>query len=1807
MTLTPITLQQELTESFLSYYETTFRLRDAGLNAARQRLLTEESTVFTEPLIEPVLPYPNTEEVGEVAYAAGLDPEILDLVVRSVLGIDNASSQIRLRRHQAEAIIHSLGQDTQTPNVVLTSGTGSGKTEGFLIPILARLVQESKTWGTPGPINQWWNTRSKPEPGFRREESARQSAMRAMILYPTNALVEDQLVRLRRALRTIEDCDSRARFWFGRYTGSTLGNPRPTTLSGKKPDYRRDAEAIRTLAAEYDAVAREKEGSVLSLFTDPRRNEIVHRRDMVLTPPDLLVSNYAMLNVMLMRDHEDAMFEQTRAWLRDKPDAVFTLVVDELHTFRGTAGTEVGLLLRRFLERIGLSPSSPQLRIISASASLEENEQGRTYLEEFFGAPKESFFITAGKSRDVPQNADLSDLHVPSRANPMDLSEAVAAACRDENQPERFRPTSVSTLASRVLPRVAQDYRVDKLGDILTSIAAAGERPTIPLRGHLFSRALSGLWACVNPECPDAPEQETPRIGALSAAPATSCPSCQSRVLELLFCSECGDISLGGYVNRDPATPHTEMVSATPFEVVNATPPAISQRLRGQYRWIWLCGPEDQYVTKDSWTNGGKKVGVRRAFLQRSGRLELAPRADESNAFVVQIEGDGAELLPALPDRCLACAQQATSRQMDFTEDGSVFSPIRSHRTNTEQLTQVYMRQLPQALGEQASDYRTIVFTDNRDTAARTSASLNIRQYHDVLTQALATELTVEPDLDPDAAMEAEFGDRKTRRAMTEDQRSFIESLRRACPEWEDLYEQELDKGHRPSQLRDAITRLAGRTWRNITESVARRVIDLGMSPAGVSRDAKHYSTNVGEKEKKWFRAFDPGADGLWQRDISDDAVQFSERSFDVLGHELLQVAFDGARRDIESAGIGYLKPLLDEEMLPGLNDPEARQVLSSALRILGLAGFRRFGPRFGGSPTMPAPVKSYLRAVANVHGLDVEQLLADVSDVMVSKVVTDSWVLQIAAVAKPIIVEPGGRLTYRCTNCHFTHLHRSAGVCVNDGCNGTDLVEISGSDQGKNFYRKLAGRPSRKVATAELTAQTRPAIEARRRQRLFQGVALANLDEVEKVDSLEVLSVTTTMEAGVDIGSLRSVVMANMPPQRFNYQQRVGRAGRSGQHFSFALTNCRDFEHDQYYFRHPERITGDAPPEPYLMTNRPQIAKRVLASAVLRECFASGQSVVWTADSGHGVFGTAEQWLVGETKTHAQHWLSNNVQRVRELAEVLFEGIALDRDERDEIVDWVLGSFVKNIDAAVTREGGTERREQDSEEFSEILARGGVLPLHGFPTMVRNLYHSIPKQRKGSTIAEAVQEATVADREISLAISTYAPGATVVRDGQMYTVAALADFAPPTNSQASPFFRSVSPVGPVQWLSTCDSCGFASMAASNEEALTTCRICNDTLAPVQLLEPKGFLADSEVQEYRGSGYLSSSRAHEPSFVPLEEPASKDRIKSLDVQRFPQSQIVTYNDNRGRLFTFTKNHERLYADVEGVSNSGRRGGQPFGEAAIGFVRVTDAVTFGLTGADLPGGIVAQDPEVLPAGMRAYHSFAEILRRAAKVSLDIDPQELQSGLYSTNDPETGARVMRVFIADAAANGAGYAEEFSRADQLQSLLTTTRERLTADYEQQSHARRCDALCPDCLQGWDNQRLHGALNWRLALDMIDLASGAPLEPQRWFRNLRRFEAFIADIRGAGERVKVEWSEGPSGVPVATDRDRALVFSHPLWSRGQQNPATLHAQSLQRDGATAVVTDPIELVSAPIRVLQGLMTIPSSRREPSSRRWNI
>ena len=231
----PIRFFENLRDMYLRYLDSPFDIRYGDLAAERRQLLDQDGRIFRYPLIEPVPVYRSSNESFTQAAQALLGgswqqaeiAEVADFISQGLF-----RPNLTLHEHQRDVFEQVVvnGMDT-----VVTTGTGSGKTECFLLPVVASIVRESAAWSTPGQQQlqwDWWNhftmrgtqRRWAPRVSQRGYES-RTAAVRALILYPLNALVEDQLARLREALDS-----PAARGWlrahrqgnqiyFGRYTG----------------------------------------------------------------------------------------------------------------------------------------------------------------------------------------------------------------------------------------------------------------------------------------------------------------------------------------------------------------------------------------------------------------------------------------------------------------------------------------------------------------------------------------------------------------------------------------------------------------------------------------------------------------------------------------------------------------------------------------------------------------------------------------------------------------------------------------------------------------------------------------------------------------------------------------------------------------------------------------------------------------------------------------------------------------------------------------------------------------------------------------------------------------------------------------------------------------------------------------------------------------------------------------------------------------------------------------------------------------------------------------------------------------------------------------------------------------------------------------------------------------------------------------------------------------------------------------------------------------------------------------------------
>lgn len=1708
--ITPATLAEELREAYLRYFDTAFWINDEEIMAERRKLLEEGDALVGQIMIEPVIPYTNTEPLLEVARRGGVS-EGAARDVGQALFPDARIEDLKLREHQAKSIEHYFKDGAAAGrNVVVTSGTGSGKTEAFLLPLLLRLVSETKGWQPQHKAHRWWENDLSGWQPIRHPET-RPPGVRGLILYPTNALVEDQMTRLRRAVRRIRELRPEKPIWFGRYTGSTLGSQR-------RPGSARIASTVaaelRGYEREYDELVASRAAGRsdidLSQFTDPRSGEMVTRWDMIAHAPDILVTNYSMLNTMMMRHFEDSIFEQTATWLDSSPDNVFTLVVDELHIYRGTQGSEVAMIVRALLRRLGLSPDSPKLRVIATSASLSESHQGLDYLEQFFGIDRTTFTVQPGRQLALNPPGRISRQEAEKgTAEPARLTHAIAAACEDPSE-GRIRATSIEVIASRLFPDESDDTALTE--NLLQQIAdSQPSSDSIALRGHVFVRNPRGMWACSNPDCKGVTGASADRlIGRLYTTPLSACTACGSRVLELLYCYECGDISLGGFIADEKGDERL------------LSPGPVTEEQGGKL--VFLRPATDFFwyrpgVPKDS-TKPWTKDGVQLAFKLTSwdpglGLANVNPK--KATGVTLHIAGGAAkeDRIPALPDRCPSCGY--ISRVKTNFRAGEIFSPIRGHAGGPTAAIQLYLSQLVRCLAvgktgrDAINDAKTIVFTDSRDDAARTAAGVAKNHHRDLVRQVVRQEIGAKPD--PLAILDG---------LMANSMNTVIErGLVNAAVARSNQLSGKALSASEEAALAEAITNLGQSDtvmFNDLCERVTELFVSLGSNPGGPSPYNQHLEDGF-YGQIPWYRAFRPPTPGLW---LEPPLQQGQEKLKQALRRSVIEATFDRARRDLESVGIAYISVAGWKPCDGPLNKDQQEQLLASVLRILGLLGRAEGSDRGGVFPEAltPRPIKKYLESVAGRLGCDAGaleiQLERLVADPAVSRAIA-GWLLKTDSADSSLVVKAGGSKLWRCGRCNFGHLHPSLGVCANRQCFSSELTEVDLDEPHElDYYAWLAHQSPRRLAIAELTGQTKPLSAQRDRQRWFKGAF--TLKENDLTDELDVLSVTTTMEVGVDIGSLRSTMMANMPPQRFNYQQRVGRAGRSGQPLSFALTVCRDRTHDEYYFNRAERMTGDNPPQPFLDLSRKRIVQRVAASESLFEAFSSlATPPAWTPNSNHGSFGQIDHWAL--FRADISSWLLES-GRVSEIVDRLSAHTPLSESATSEIKEWLRDDLVSEIDQVVEDEAGSA-----DTELSAALAKWGVLPMFGFPTRVRNLWEAQIRNRRD------MQNRVVSDRSLDMAVSSFAPGAQVVKDGLVHKAAGFAAYLPKGN-----FVEAVDPLGKAHSIGRCPRCARTELGSGR-----ICSACHETLDLLELYEPRGFRTDYRARPFdddldvlRGAG----SPALTLSVLPTEH----SELGRVDLDLYSQSRLVSINDNLGRGYHLLPQSDGTILAEPGSANATIL-------QTIGEIRVTDALLVTPKRLDVKTGTVALRDQ--PSGQAAYTSLAEVLRRGAEVRLDLDPSELTTGLtplrlplFGAEEPDAKAQVAAaVFLADTAENGAGYAVELGQAAKFETLLTSTLEDLRNLWDAPEHVERCDISCPDCLRAYDNSRRHALLDWRLALDMLELCAGEELTVNRSLPQTAVWmETSAQSLMGSA----VSCVEG---IPAITRNGKCVLLFHPLW----------------------------------------------------------
>jgi len=1960
--LDPIGSFERMRDFFISYLDTAFKIRRPDVSEMRRKLLSTAGQMCTEPLIEPILRYPSAEgriedlldDDGVLGhFSQGARIAAVELI-GSGLFEGERSKDGQLRRqprfmpytHQIEML--ARGTCPGTPGVV-TSGTGSGKTESFLMPILARIAAEAVTWPAvryDREAHYWWRVQGEKFQSVRAHEAPRRpKAVRALILYPMNALVEDQLARLRKALDSEaarETCAARFNgnlIYFARYNGETpptgfethpvRQDDRQETERRRRKleelsEYLRDVEHGQRLARDHDErLARERglEGveETRFLFPSADGSELVNRWDVQAAPPDILVTNSSMLNAMLGREVEECIFEHTRRWLEEDDDAYFFLVLDELHLVRGSAGTEVAGLLRLLINRLGLDRPEHRhkLRILASSASLpledDQRDASLQYLWDFFGSY--GTFTVGGKgaeSRDAW--ADCVVPGTPWRPAPVEgrlapepfrallatagggigkvvvkppaldvlaapLGDALRAtglktvpdngadrlrllaercasallhACGGE---DGFRARTASELAVRLFGSddvlAFRGFLLARaLGDLLPDLAPGRpqiHRTTPSFRLHLFFRALEGLFAAVRRDATGAVEYggiSIERGAALAHMAEWGDPP--RRLIETLYCEACGELFLGGMRSGNaPGQPFQLLPSPANLEALPfaSAGTEFEELTHAEYAVFWPTNRAEPAPPEIERDDGSQPRWAAARLDPFTARITSASRSDdliEGFLFTRSTQPDhrkrrSSDRGSATPAACPSCGTSYILRRRGRS------SPLRNFRTGfakTSQLLATEMFELLHAVKRTDDAPKAIVFSDSRQDAARAALELEASHYRDLVRDILVRLLRRGTD---DSARQARIKELEE-----------MESVAAARRDWAAAAAAQKEAGElkcKPSGIErlDAIAQDPRSTvYADTTPQqkppvapLIQALVRLGTHPSDASVIA----------DTSWWDAFKiDGADVDWSppRDAAEAPTLSEERRMIVekQPEALHDTIFNKTYFSLEEAGLGY--PTL---FVSGPYSDE-QDKLDSMLRVYGDA-YRVTGSRFvdrqdmvpwtaSDGPRASNRVRRYAEAVTAGGNQSGKELFDEVLE-RLSTLGHPGGIVELFAL--------GVRLTraedsyWRCENCDRVHLHRGFGTCTR--CLSKLPAQATGQVQELWQTNFLAHRITRvgsdvvepfRLRSEELTGQTRGGAERLRR---FKDIILDDPSdrspELARLGKqIDLLSVTTTMEVGIDIGALQAVYQGNMPPQRFNYQQRVGRAGRRGQAFSLVLTVCRSRSHDLHYFRHPERITGDPPPPPFLASGHEDIPLRIIRKAWMHAAFRVLRLKYGESYPGYDVLPPD---IHGEFVT-VSDYVAEGSCWPGELRAALGATTA----DRDQAILTLLDGEGSEIDAAVRAAlqadvlmgqiGEVLRREARLEIGAvTALAEGGLLPMYGMPTRVRDLYMGLIPGRRGK------YEWDTADRDADLAIYEFAPGATLVREKRIHSVVGITSSLPRPELRKGgwqlPRQGERNPIPESWWVACCTGCG--GWTRLEELATVECVACGKVVsnsAFKHCISPAAYRTDfapkptteDELRIVRSRIVCAEASPARLDDVPssniasvLERSANILRLNpgpghdALDSDGFDltEGSDEVWFGPRGRRRKVSLYRQLLLRSHTEDRKTGWSSSYSETRAWLGSRKVTDSLFIRpiRLHPSMQISRVAGPKENVAVRAAAISAAFLIVDRAA-LELDVDPSEFEILLPRCTHHE-GAVYPMLQIADTLVNGSGLSRRLSSPAsrpwfiELMSSIVNDRDQWPLrEFAASGHRLSCDQACYECMHRYGNRSYHGLLDWRLGLaymrallnpDYVAGADGDFSTPE-----LEDWEAMTGDsieriARGTPEFSVLRGTPLPALEWRKSGRSVVIAVKHPLWRQdGADAPALVRAMRSAALGREVKWLDSFELSRRPFSMIATLVS---------------
>ena len=1348
--------------------------------------------------------------------------------------------------------------------------------------------------------------------------------------------------------------------------------------------------------------------------------------------------------------------------------------------------------------------------------------------------------------------------------------------------------------------------------------------PVPRFRLHTFFRVPQGLFvnvvppACRSEKKPQRWQGELSieRTGTTRHALNSDGTIHSVRQFEMLSCECCGECFIGGVradqKHNDPSI--VEELLPNEEDIESLPDLSISNRFE-EYKYtdyiiFWPRDKNDENfndnINKEEW----KQVWlspINGAIFNENLEKNLQPgylfvRISGNNLKGVTDQSPGSHM----PCRCPRCKidygpkrAQKGNRQPSLLQ----FSPLRSQRSGLERTTQLLASELYGVLVREGDSRRArlVSFSDSRQAAARTALGVEQLHHRDVLRETLLRAILLKSKDN-----QSSYEELQNKVESLENSISLLrhnnqsDSIRPLVNELNNSKALALEQSLKIIPL-ESILELEPPNLNSSVKPFLAQLIKLRIHPFCERGITKLKLPSPDNKSFDWWELFTGDGNGnfkwSFQDSNLDDETQYKElcRKFlDKVLARIGRIVFDKTYFALEATGLAYPVPRPPENYL--LEGEISESELSKAAAWMRIyTDNYRFAPfplewemndrtqkiTLGEVKRGRSYFAKLIQSSANALDKSPENLFNNMRQLMdrYGHSTDDRDYIRLEKIG--FRVSQDSDPCWHCTNCRRIHLHRGLGSCTR--C-GTKLPKYSTGScaelQRDNFLgRRLrhslfqeksqenpsSGTGAFRLRCEELTGQT---IDPASRQREFKGIQLpaAKRHPLEP-QGIEMLSVTTTMEVGIDIGPLEAIVQANMPPQRFNYQQRVGRAGRRGQTFSFVLTLCRSRSHDLHYFRHPEVITGDAPPPPFLVKRLPRIPERLVCKDQLIAAFRCLEQRhrdetggFWLGDlvrpvDVHGDFIPAVILKNKKLSKKWKQWLHEALQFSEVQIKIGRTLNAIKRGNSNNSDNFILSRSNEKLWQEIIEH--KEAVGGNTVGLAAHLANYGLLPMYGLPTRVRELVLG-PSNDSNQPMENL-------SRDLEVAIYEYAPGNVLVHDKQDHHCIGLTPrigFSFSGNKRKpEPQTLSDNPWDRRFQLGQCPKCWAWKEIKeideeSNESIDVLCPSCQNKSSlknwyPKWCLEPAAFRTDfnpqtKPIDRLPGSSSNSLCADSEPPEPESWRERSYDgqeecEINTVVVLLATSNSTIVYRLNQGTkkngfdlgwrsgvLQRPTRRSSRLLDDpplkAQAIDNR-LSGGEvkniliqerdeilpkeSISSIYLAAPRVTDGLyllpqkvnhnlAISFLGDDEKVPFEPRNPSRSNSkpllgkhywqGIRAAAiSASEVLVSAATRYLDIEHHSLQAVEPRLFRQQGDEKLPMIQIVDEHVNGAGFSDWLGDGNSppiLKILSSVLNSQAKEWSTKEDHQSKCQEACYRCLKSYDNQNLHGLLDWRLGL---------------------------------------------------------------------------------------------------------------------------